>query len=134
MKSLMKSFGEVNFGHAQLGDARRTKRLVQTADLMCRRPGGTLPQKLRSPKDLRAFYRLMNGDDVTHEAILAAHRETVRKAISQITDTVLVVHDATEFDFTKHQQFPSACESVENGVFFGERFVEDSGAKLSWST
>ena len=32
------------------------------------------------------------------------------------------------------QQFPSACESVENGVFFGERFVEDSGAKLSWST
>jgi hypothetical protein len=34
----------------------------------------------------------------------------------------------------RRQQFPSACESVENGVFFGERFVEDSGAKLSWST
>lgn len=119
MKSRMKRFGEVNFGHAQLGDARRTKRLVQTADLMCRRPGGTLPQKLRSPQDLRAFYRLMNGDDVTHEAILAAHRETVRKAISQITDTVLVLHDATEFDFTKHRSL-SDLGQVGNGNARGD--------------
>ena len=32
------------------------------------------------------------------------------------------------------QQFPLAWESVENGVFFGESFVEDSGGKLSWIT
>ena len=103
MKSQIESFGEVNFGNAQLGDVRRTRRLARTADLMCRRPGGSLPQKLRNPKDLRAFYRLMNCDQVTHEAILASHRQATMKTISQMGSTVLVLHDATELDFTAHR-------------------------------
>jgi hypothetical protein len=69
---------------------------------MCRRPGGTLPQKLRNPKDLRAFYRLVNCDEVTHEAILASHREATWKTIAQVQSTVLVLHDATELDYTTH--------------------------------
>ncbi len=103
MKSRMESFGEVNFAHAELGDARRTRRLVRTADQMSRRPGGSLPQKLRNPKDLRAFYRLMNRDEVTHDAILAAHREVTWKTISRMRSTVLILHDATEMDFTTHR-------------------------------
>jgi hypothetical protein len=99
----MESFGEVNFGNAKLGDARRTQRLVRTANLMSRRPGGSLPQKLRNPKDLRAFYRLMDCDDVTHEAILAPHRNATWKMISQIPSAVLVLHDSTEMDFTTHR-------------------------------
>jgi hypothetical protein len=74
MTTQMESFGQTNFGHAKLGDKRRTQRLVALADLMVRRPGGALPQKLNNPKDLKAFYRLMNCDDVTHEAVLAPHR------------------------------------------------------------
>jgi hypothetical protein len=103
VESQSRSFGEVNFGNAQLGDRRRTRRLVQTADLMCRRPGGTLPQKLRSPKDLRAFYRLMNCPDVTHDNVLTPHREVTLKAIGESESIVLVLHDATELDFTKHR-------------------------------
>ena len=57
------SFGQINFGHAELGDKRRTKKLVDLADLMSRRPGGALPQKLNNPKDLKAFYRLMNSSE-----------------------------------------------------------------------
>lgn len=102
MKLQASSFGIVNFGNAKLGDARRTQRLVQTANLMQRRPGGSLPQKIRNPKDLRAFYRLMNSKDVTHEAILRAHREGVLKSIEQMDSPVLVLHDATELDFTNH--------------------------------
>lgn len=97
------SFGEMHFAHAELGDARRTKRLVQLVDQMCARPGGTLPQKFRSPADLRAFYRLMRSDDVTHEAILAAHRQTVHKQIAERGSVVLVIHDSTELDFTTHK-------------------------------
>ena len=99
MKTRIRSFGEVNFGNAKLGDARRTKRLVRTANQMCRRPGGSLPQKLRNPKDLRAFYRLVNCDKVTHESILASHREAIWKTISRMQSTVLVLHDATELDY-----------------------------------
>ena len=94
------SFGEINFGSVDLGDARRTKRLVQLANLMCRRPGGSLPQKLRNPKDLRALYRLMKCKQVTHEALIASHREATLETISQMDSTVLVLHDATEMDFT----------------------------------
>jgi hypothetical protein len=118
MKSRMRSFGEVNFASAKLGDARRTRRLVRTADLMRRRPGGSLPQKLRNPKDLRAFYRLMNCDDVTHEAILAAHREATRKTISQMQSTVLVLHDATELDFSRHRSLEDLGQ-IGNGKHRG---------------
>lgn len=103
MNARMESFGEVNFGNAELGDARRTRRLVRTANLMSRRPGGTLPQKLRNPKDLKAFYRLMNCEEVTHEAILDSHRTATLKLISQMPSTVLLLHDSTEMDFTTHR-------------------------------
>ena len=103
MKSRISSFGEVNFAAAELGDARRTQRLIRTADLMSRRPGGTLPQKLRTPADLRAFYRLVNCEEVTHEAILAPHREATLKTIADMHSTVLVLHDATELDYTTHR-------------------------------
>src|ERR1035437_235056 len=69
------NLGQAIFGHAQLGDRRRTARLVETFNLMRRHPGGTLPDKLSAPADLRAFYRLCDADDVTHGAIIAAARE-----------------------------------------------------------
>jgi hypothetical protein len=94
------SFGEMNFGHAQLGDKRRTKRLVSLADQMALRPGGTLPQKFRSPSDLQAFYRMMREDDVTHEAVLAAHRQTTLASIEKRGETVLILHDTTELEYT----------------------------------
>lgn len=93
------TFGQIHFANAELGDARRTKRLIFTVDSMCRHPGGTLPEKFRSPKDLKAFYRLCGCDDVTHEAILAPHREVV---LQQRTGDVLVLHDSTELDYTTH--------------------------------
>ncbi|NQT36548.1 MAG: IS4 family transposase [Planctomycetes bacterium] len=103
MRLQASSFGEVNFGNAELGDARRTRRLVQTANMMQRRPGGSLPQKIRNPKDLRAFYRLMNSEGVTHKAILEAHRTTVLENIEKMDSPVLVLHDATELDYTTHR-------------------------------
>jgi len=102
METQPQSFAEVNFSQAQLGDARRTKRLVKTVDFMCRRPGGSLPQKLNNPKDLRAFYRLMNCDEVTHEAILATHRDVVLKKILESGTTVLNICNSTEMDYTTH--------------------------------
>ena len=114
MKLQASSFGEVNFGNAKLGDARRTRRLVRTANMMQRRPGGSLPQKIRNPKDLRAFYRLMNSEGVTHEAILQAHREVVFESIVQMDSPVLVLHDATELDYTTHRSLENLGQ-VGNG-------------------
>jgi len=114
VKSQPQSFGEINFGSAELGDRRRTRRLVRSADLMCRRPGGSLPQKFRSPKDLRAYYRLMHCDKVTHESVLAPHRQAVLENLSQVKSTVLILHDATELDFTTHASL-SGLGQIGNG-------------------
>src|SRR6266404_7258355 len=72
-----RSFGEVMFGRTVLGDQRRTRRLVQLTDLLCKHPGGTLPEKLKSPKDLKALYRLCDCDTVTHQALLGSIRQAV---------------------------------------------------------
>ena len=45
----------------------------------------------------------MKCEEVTHEAILQAHREATWKTISQLKSTVLVIHDATELDYTTHR-------------------------------
>ena len=94
------SLGQAIFGHAQLGDRRRTSRLVETFDLMRRHPGGTLPEKLASPADLRAFYRLCDCKDVTHAAVVDAARQHTLTQIAACQGPVLMVHDATELDYT----------------------------------
>ena len=94
------SLGQWLFGNAELGDSRRTARLVETFDRMRRHPGGTLPDKLACPADLRAFYRLCNCDNVTHAAVIQAVREATLQHIAQHASPVLVLHDATELDYT----------------------------------
>lgn len=97
------TFGQRHFGHLELGDKRRSARLPRLVDAMCRHPGGTLPQKLSEPADLRSLYRLVNTPEVTHEAVMKAHYQTTRGKIEQTVSaghTVLIVHDATELDYS----------------------------------
>jgi hypothetical protein len=94
------SLGREIFGAAELGDRRRTERLIKTFDRMCSHPGGTLPDKLASPPDLRGFYRLCDGDDLTHQAIIEPARAHTRARIRACPHEVLILHDATELDYT----------------------------------
>jgi hypothetical protein len=92
--------GQAMFGHAQLGDARRTERLAATFNQLHRHPGGTLPEKLSSPADLKALYRLCACRAVSHAALVAAMRTYTLARIAMHRGPVLVVHDATELDYT----------------------------------
>lgn len=93
------SLGQTIFAHAQLGDQRRNKRLIKTFELIEHHPGGTLPDKLGSPADLRAFYRFCDCDEVTHAALIAAARQHTLTRIAATPGVVLAVHDATELDY-----------------------------------
>ena len=98
-----RDFGRVHFGRAELGDRRRTERLVKTADRIMCHPGGTLPQKLSAPADLKALYRLVDRPEVTHEAVLATHRERtlgLMRGHAEAGGVVLAVHDTTQLDYT----------------------------------
>lgn len=113
------TWGERHFGGLALGDARRSKRLPALVDQMCRHPGGTLPEKLSDPADLRAFYRMMNADEVTHAAVLAMHFRRTREAIAEVAGrgvTVLIAHDATELDYTSKTKLLEQLGQIGQGT------------------
>lgn len=93
-------FGEDNFGTARLGDRRRTRRLVRTANAILEHPGGTLPDKLKDPAALRGLYRLAKQKAVTHAAVLQPHRERTLQRMRDYPGVVLNIHDTTELDYT----------------------------------
>ena len=95
-----RSFGDVHFGAAQLGNKARTRRLTKLATQLTQHPGGTLPQKLRDPAALQAAYRLMNREEVTHATVLAPHRAETLHRMAGHAGPLLVVCDGTELDYT----------------------------------
>jgi len=94
------SLGHALFGHTELGDTRRTARLVAVFDQLCRHPGGTLPDKLSAPADLKALYRLCACQHVTHAVLIAAMRAYTLRRIAEHAGPVAVIHDATELDYS----------------------------------
>ena len=92
--------GQAMFGHADLGDRRRATRLARTFDQMRRHPGGSLPDKLASPADLKALYRLCASPAVTHQAVIASMQKYTLGRIAELDGPGLIRHDATELDYT----------------------------------
>jgi hypothetical protein len=113
--------GQLVLGHAELGDQRRTKRLVAIFELMRKHPGGTLPDKLSSPADLRAFYRLCDQEEVTHSAIIAAARKHTLEQIEARGRPVLAIHDATELDYTSITSLTGELGQIGQG--FGQGYI-----------
>ncbi len=94
------SFGQLHFGAAELGDPRRTRRLVAVANQVVLHPGGTFPHKIPNPYDLDAFYGLMAADQVTHASLLAPHFQRTQQRMREHPGTVLVLHDTTVLDYS----------------------------------
>ncbi len=113
------SLGQAIFGNAQLGDRRRTVRLVETFDRMRRHPGGSLPDKVASPADLRGLYRLCSCEKVTHAAVIATVREHTLAQIAACEGPVLIVHDATELDYTSLRSLAGELGQIGKGLSRG---------------
>ena len=94
------AFAWENFGSAALGDRRRTRRLVRTAARIVQRPGGSLPDKLKDPAELKGLYRLVQAAEVTHAAVLEPHRQRTLARMRACAGDVLILHDTTELDYT----------------------------------
>ena len=109
------SFGEIHFGNARLGDARRTRRLVKTADLLMEHPGGTLPQKLTQWSDLIGLYRLLSTETVTHQAVMQSHCERTLQLAGRSGEVVLFIHDSTELDYTQVPALAGQLGQIGNG-------------------
>src|SRR5262245_12134950 len=92
-----------HFGTADLGDVRRTRRLVIVATAMAEHPSGSLPEQAKDVHDLKATYDLLKHPEVTFEAIAAPHWQATHRQVASYP-RVLVIGDTTEFDFGIHRK------------------------------
>jgi len=113
------SLGQAMLGNAELGDHRRAARLATAFDQMRRHPGGTLPDKLSAPADLKAVYRLCAAESVSHAAIIAAMRDYTLKRIAERDGPVLIVHDATELDYSSLESLLPDLGQIGKGTHYG---------------
>lgn len=99
----VREWAELNFATAQLGDRRRTRRLVEVAMALARHPEGSLPQQLIEWSDLKAAYRLFDCEDVTFDGVAGPHWG-LRQACGP--GRFLLVSDTTSLNFTPQRGIP----------------------------
>jgi hypothetical protein len=90
------SWVEMNFATAELGDLRRTKRLMVLAAQVVADPSGSFPEQTGDWNDLRAAYNLFDCEDVSFEAVAAPHWEQTKTTPGE---RLLIVEDTTEIDY-----------------------------------
>jgi len=111
------AWAEAQFGTAELGDARRTRRAVQLGAGLVVHPAASTPKQAGSWAGTKAAYRLFNEKDVTVEALHAPHFHATRQEAGT-RSKVLMIQDTTELDFTSHRD-TEGLGPIGNGGGFG---------------
>ena len=96
-------WAEQQFGTCELGDQRRTKRMVKFAAQAAAKPDAATPKQTERWGDCKAAYRLFDQDDVTFDAVIAPHCAATR-AVGP--GTWLVINDTTEINFGYDRDLP----------------------------
>ena len=99
--SKAEAWAQNQFGKTDLGDLRRTKRLVRLATQMAHNSSGSIPQQTGRAADMKAAYRLFATEDVTHEAVCRPHFEQTR-ALAGERPMVFLIQDGAQLNFTTH--------------------------------
>jgi endonuclease/exonuclease/phosphatase family metal-dependent hydrolase len=114
MNDAQVSFGVTHFSGLELGDARLSRRLPVLVNQLLEHATGTIPEKFSRPADREAFYRLCNAEGVTHASVLTTHFSNTLQLLQQATTYRLVIHDATNLDYSNHKSLKSLGQ-IGNG-------------------
>ena len=106
------TWAEEQFGDCELGDQRRTKRVIKMAQQIADNPSGSFPKQMEAWGDVKAAYRLFDQDDVTFEAIAGPHWERTRRVVP---GRYLVISDTTELDFGIHRDIEGLAPTGNGG-------------------
>jgi Transposase Tn5 dimerisation domain/Transposase DNA-binding len=80
---------------------RRTKRLVELAQVLAQHPTAALPEACGDGAMLKAAYRFFANDAIEPQDFLYSHIESTYRRLDQVP-LVLAVQDTTEVDWTSH--------------------------------
>ncbi|WP_417736912.1 IS4 family transposase [Rosistilla oblonga] len=89
------------FETLQLGDKRLDRRCKIIAERLAANPQARINAASQGWNETHAAYEFFDNDSVDEAKILDAHRDATMRRIDQ-QDSVLLVQDTTELDFTKH--------------------------------
>jgi Transposase DNA-binding/Transposase Tn5 dimerisation domain len=84
-----------------LGDRRRTARLVTLLEQLGRQPGASLPQALGTWAATKAAYRFLDHPATAVDAILGAHRDALRERAAG-EPVLLAIQDTTQLAYGTH--------------------------------
>ena len=99
-------WAQENFGGADLGDPRRTRRLISSAALIAAHPQKSFPQ-IFDWNQLRGFYCLCDSTGTPTDSLQGPHRELTRQQMGGLP-LVLIHHDTTTLDFSSHHALDGA--------------------------
>jgi len=77
------------FVAAELGDPRRTDRLIKVASALAANPSASLPHALESWGETQGAYRLLSNDAISYRDILMPHWSRIYHEAIQYRRTVL---------------------------------------------
>src|SRR5712664_1480694 len=91
------------FGHAELGDDRRTERLLMIATAFAQQPTAPIPQACGPGPATQGAYRFFENEDIDPEAIREAHQEATLQRVSQVP-IVLALQDTSSLNYSTHPE------------------------------
>ncbi len=122
-------YGE--YGQVDLGDSRLNRRVLASAQRISARPSAGFTQSFRNPSELEGHYRLMNNDKVTADGLLAPHHSaTWGRVLHEGRDSLLVVHDTSEFVYKGEVPRERLMPKSQASSFYGHFALAVSEAEL----
>jgi hypothetical protein len=94
-------WAETEFGSAELGDSRRTARLVELARQLGSQPTASLPQACSDEAMLKGAYRFFSNEAISPPILLESHIEATHLRCQKVP-LVLAPQDTTYLDWTHH--------------------------------
>jgi len=114
------------FGMVDLGDVRRSRRLVSVAVALASFPGRSLPQLFDGWYDLKACYELFKRKEASLDRIESGHWDLVAQSCRE-SGTYLFVEDTTYLDYTSHDSVSGLGRIGDDG---GHGFVQHTTLAL----
>jgi hypothetical protein len=97
----MDAWIEHELGNGQFPDQRLRKRLGKLLGDLAQRIGSTLPMACQDWAATKAAYRFFDNPRVDESIILGGHFDATHTRFAATAGTILVLHDTTEFSFTR---------------------------------